>query len=171
MVKSKYPHTLSLLVDVDFWPADAEDAIDLEIYPAFLPAEEVTEWIRAWSGNDTADGGRFHVFGQDGSGGYAALYDEGGATPVEELPVVFLGSEGEIGTVAANLSDFLALLAQGTGPAEVVEIGGVAYPPLPEVVAIHDRVSDAPPATPEEISERARLAAPGFEPYVQSLLN
>lgn len=111
------------------------------------------------------------MFGQDGSGGYAAFYDEGGATPVEELPVVFLGSEGEIGTVAANLGDLLALLAQGTGPAEVVECGSVAYPPLPEVVAIHSRVSDAPPATPEEISARARLAAPGFEPYIQSLLN
>lgn len=37
MTTSMYPDTLTLLVDVDFWPADTEDAIDLEIYPEFLP--------------------------------------------------------------------------------------------------------------------------------------
>ncbi|MCY1071788.1 hypothetical protein OV090_43995 [Nannocystis sp. RBIL2] len=81
---------------------------------------------KAWTGNPAAEH-EFRVFAQDGSGGLVAFWvvqhDGGAARPLVEQPVVFLGSEGEVGPVAKDLADFLHLLAAGVGPYEVVEYG------------------------------------------------
>lgn len=64
------------------------------------------------------DGVCFRVFGQDGTGGYAAFWLVREGRGLVEQPVVFLGSEGETGVIARDLADFLWLLAGGVGPWE-----------------------------------------------------
>ena len=49
------------------------NGVDFEPYPEFLGPEDTGTWIRAWSGNTELDGSEFRVFGQDGTGGYAAF--------------------------------------------------------------------------------------------------
>lgn len=63
------------------------------------------------------DGACFRVFGQDGTGGYAAFWLVREGRGLVEQPVVFLGSEGETGVIARDLADFLWLLVEaGSGP-------------------------------------------------------
>lgn len=71
-----------------------EDGVDFEPYESFLTADETTEWFRAWTGNGELNGDDFRVFGQDGTGGYAALWLVREGRELVEQPVVFLGSEG-----------------------------------------------------------------------------
>ncbi|MEM6995820.1 MAG: hypothetical protein AAF721_35245 [Myxococcota bacterium] len=92
----------------------------------------------AWTGNAEAER-EFWVFGGDGSGGLAASWLVHEGQPVEAQPVVFLGSEGEVGAVAKDLCDFLHLLAAGIGPYEAVAYGlGEAEAPLPGVARLAD---------------------------------
>jgi hypothetical protein len=81
---------------------------------------------RAWTNNPAAEH-ELRVFAQDGSGGLVAFWlvnaAKGKPKPLEQQPVVFLGSEGKVGPVAKDLPDFLTLLALGVGPYEVVEYG------------------------------------------------
>ncbi|ROQ82752.1 hypothetical protein EDD95_2378 [Streptomyces sp. CEV 2-1] len=51
-----------------------EDRVDFEPYESFLTADETTDWFRAWTGNAELNGDDFRVFGQDGTGGYAAFW-------------------------------------------------------------------------------------------------
>ncbi|WAS95739.1 hypothetical protein [Nannocystis punicea] len=89
-------------------------------------AELETGGPSAWTGNPAAEH-EFRVFAQDGSGGLVAFWlvhhEDGVTRPLTDQPVVFLGSEGEVGAVATDLADFLHLLAAGIGPYEVVEYG------------------------------------------------
>lgn len=94
--------------------------IDFEPCSEFLSEEETRSWFQAWTGNKEVSGIAYRIFGRDGSGGYAAFWL---ARPDGDLlgqPIVFLGSEGELGVVAANFSDYLWLLAGGVGPAEAI---------------------------------------------------
>lgn len=116
------PPQLASLNKLDFDYADG-DGIDFEPYPEFLSTEETTSWFRAWTGNETADGSCFRVFGQDGTGGYAAFWVTHPDRPILEQPIVFMGSEGEKGVVASDFHSYLWLLASGIGPYEAV-----AYP-------------------------------------------
>ena len=101
-------------------PLDYDDGagIDFEPFPTFLSAGDTTDWIRAWTGNADLTGNDFRVFGQDGTGGYAAFWLVRPDRPVVDQPIVFLGSEGETGVLARDLGDFLWLLAGGFGPWE-----------------------------------------------------
>jgi hypothetical protein len=98
------------------------DGVDFEPFEAFLSADETTEWFRAWTGNSELDGNDFRVFGQDGTGGYAAIWLARSGHLLAEQPVVFLGSEGETGLIADNLGAFLWVLADGVGPLEAVYV-------------------------------------------------
>lgn len=114
-----FPELLSELheLDIDF----DEDNIDFEPYQEFLGAEDNAEWIRAWTGNKKLDGAEYRIFGQDGTGGYAAFWLVRNKKSVLDQPVVFFGSEGELGIVASDFYDYLWLLAGGFGPYEAVE--------------------------------------------------
>ncbi len=81
-------------------PIDHAEGIDFEPYDAFCTTEETTAWVREWTGDPEADGSALRIFGQDGSGGLAALWRARPGRPLTEQPVVFLGSEGECGIVA-----------------------------------------------------------------------
>jgi hypothetical protein len=118
----RFPPALADVARAEF-DYDEGEGVDFEPYDAFDSAEETTDWLRHWTGNHELDGDAYRVFGQDGTGGLAALWCVRPGRPLAEQPVVFLGSEGERGVVAANLSDFLWVLADGLGPMEVVEHG------------------------------------------------
>ncbi len=116
------PGLLSKLHELEFEYNDGE-GIEFEPYEAFLSSDETSEWLKAWTGNLSVDGAQFRVFGQDATGGYAALWLVLPEKALEEQPVVFLGSEGERGVVAGNLDEYLWLLAAGIGPC-----GGCHFP-------------------------------------------
>ncbi|MFJ3901062.1 SMI1/KNR4 family protein [Streptomyces sp. NPDC090025] len=128
-----------------------EDGVDFEPYESFLTAEETTDWIRAWTSNAELSGDDFRVFGQDGTGGYAALWLVRTGRELGEQPVVFLGSEGETGVVARDLGAFLRLLADGFGPWEAVTL----YDPEP------DPESDWVPGAHPDLAAVAEQFAPG----------
>lgn len=150
-----------------------EDGVDFEPFEGFLTADETTDWFRAWTGNPELTGDDFRVFGQDGTGGYAAFWLARPGGALVEQPVVFLGSEGETDVVARNLAAFLWLLADGFGPLEAA----TSYEPEPDRVPHPDRELTAiaedfaldhraPAAT--VIAEAAR-EFPDFDDAVMSL--
>ncbi|MGW1728543.1 SMI1/KNR4 family protein [Streptomyces sp. NPDC002306] len=113
----QFPAALAAALAIPF-DYDEGDGVDFEPFPAFLTAEDTTDWFQSWTGNPQLSGDAFRVFGQDGTGGYAALWLVRPDQPLDQQPVVFLGSEGETGVVARSLGDFLWLLADGFGPQE-----------------------------------------------------
>ncbi|MFJ3496401.1 SMI1/KNR4 family protein [Streptomyces sp. NPDC086091] len=149
----RFPPALADLAEVAL---SYEDGIDFEPYEAFDAPEETTDWIRSWTGNDTLDGGAYRVFGQDGTGGLAALWCVRPGLPLAAQPVVFLGSEGECGAVAGNLSDFLWVLAEGAGPKEVVEYPGLDTRPHAALTALAERHAGTPRRPAAEIVAEAR---------------
>lgn len=150
-------------VDFDF------DDFDFEPYDAFWSAEETADWLHAWTGNDSLTGAELRVFGQDGAGGLAALWLVRPGAPLEDQPVVFFESEGEVGVVASSLARYAWLLAGGVGPMEAVEIGvedGKRHEGFAAVAA--QRFPQAE-ARPTAIVAEARAAHPDFERWVEAL--
>ena len=97
--------------------------IDLELGAQIEPGT-----LTAWTGNPDAER-EFRIFAQDGGGGVVAFWLVHAGKPYEEQPIVFLGSEGEVGPIACDLADFLYLLAGGVGPYEAIEYGSTSGKP------------------------------------------
>lgn len=116
------PETMRQLHRLEFDYADG-DGIDFEPFDVFMSREETREWFRAWTGNHDVDVDDYLIFGQDGTGGYAAIWNIFANRSLLEQPIVFFGSEGELGVVASSFSDYLWVLASNHGPYEAV-----AYP-------------------------------------------
>ncbi|MEU7476693.1 SMI1/KNR4 family protein [Lentzea sp. NPDC042327] len=167
-----FPPALVALSGIEFpWSHDEEPAptnIDYEPYDEFDPADETTDWIRAWTGNDELDGAAFRVFAQDGTGGLVTSWLVRPGRPLTEQPVAFFGSEGEVGVVATDLGSFLWLLAGGVGPQEAVEFGTDTGVPHPELRAVAEQHSGTAPRTPAEVLAAARAEFPDFAETVQS---
>lgn len=98
-----------------------EDGIDFEPFTEFQAAQETKDWIQAWTGNDDLSGEEYRIFGQDGTGGMAAIWLAREGVALLDQPVVFFGSEGEIAVVANDFADYLWLLAQSVGPMEAAD--------------------------------------------------
>ena len=164
-----FPAALAALADIEF-PYDDEElgSIDYEPYPAFDSEEETTGWVRAWTGNKELDGNAFRVFGQDGTGGLAVCWLVRPGRPLIEQPVVFFGSEGEVGAVATSLGEFLWLLAGGVGPQEAVEFGSDEGVPHEELRAVAEAHSGIGPRTPAAVLAAARAEFPDFAATVAS---
>ncbi|WP_405972564.1 SMI1/KNR4 family protein [Streptomyces sp. NBC_00988] len=151
-----------------------EDGVDFEPFEAFLPAGETTDWFRAWTGNGEVDGDGFRVFGQDGTGGYAAFWLVRAGRALVEQPVVFLGSEGETGIVARDLGAFLWVLADGFGPWEAA----VSYEPEPdwiprphrELTAVAEQFAPHRRATAAVVIEQATREFPDFDDIIMKLV-
>ncbi|WP_090052897.1 SMI1/KNR4 family protein [Lentzea fradiae] len=170
----EFPAALAALTAIDFpWNYDENDEaassgnIDYEPYEQFESAEDTRDWIRAWTGNQELDGAEFRVFGQDGTGGLAALWLVRPG-PLEAQPVVFFGSEGAVGVVAPSLGEFLWLLAGGVGPQEAVEFGAESGVPHEGLRAVAEKHSGVAPRTPAEVLAAARAEFPGFAETVES---
>lgn len=139
--------------------------IDFEPCSEFLSEEEIRSWFQAWTGNKEVSGIEYRIFGRDGSGGYAAFWL---ARPDGDLlgqPIVFLGSEGELGVVAANFSDYLWLLAGGVGPAEAILSPGLHRRSAP--VARHHSATAHLGA--KEVVARAQTEFPSFVQSIQAV--
>ena len=147
------------------------DGIDLEPFEAFLSAEETTDWFRAWTGNGELDGDAFRVFGQDGTGGYAAFWLIRPGRPLADQPVVFLGSEGETGVVARDLGDFLWLLADGLGPWEAATSHEPDRIPRPDprLTAVAERFAPDRRRPAAAVIELATEEFPDFDDTVMAL--
>ncbi|MFI8302766.1 SMI1/KNR4 family protein [Streptomyces sp. NPDC085927] len=148
---------------------DDGNGIDFEPYEAFCPAEETTDRLRQWTGNPELDGDAYRLFGQDGTGGLAALWYGRPGRPLAEQPVVFMGSEGECGVVAGNLSDFLWVLADGCGPFEAVMYGADESRPDAALTALAERHATTPRRPARDILAEARAEFPTFTEDIDAL--
>jgi hypothetical protein len=164
----RLPPALADVAKVEFVYDDGE-GVDFEPYGAFDSAEETTDWLRHWTGNRALDGDAYRVFGQDGSGGRAALWCVRPGRPPTEQPVVLLGSEGERGVVAGNLSDFPWVPADGVGPLEVVEFEQYEGRPDPALTELADRHATIPRRTAREIVAEAQAEFPAFSDDLDTL--
>lgn len=162
-----FPAVLAELheLDVDF----EEDNIDFEPYQEFLCAEDNASWIRAWTGNKSLDAGEYRVFGQDGTGGYAAFWLVRKDKPILDQPIVFFGSEGELGVVATDFYDYLWLLASGFGPYEAVESKRHKPKVNAQFTKFAERHAKNRKRKPQEIIAAAKAEFPKFEADVRSL--
>ncbi|WP_328651426.1 SMI1/KNR4 family protein [Micromonospora sp. NBC_00330] len=164
------PTPLSEAHEVGFDYRDGA-GVDFEPYPHFLDSGEIAEWWRAWTGNAQLDGSDFRVFGQDGTGGLAAFWLVRHSEPIEEQPVVFLGSEGETAVVAQNLWDYLWLLADGFGPWEATAYPDHEHEPRTDerLAEIAQRWAPSHRRSADEVITAAREEFPGFEELIGSL--
>ena len=163
-----FPELLTKLHQLEFDYADG-DGIDFEPYSSFLSADETSSWFKAWTGNKEVDGAEFRVFGQDGTGGYAAFWLVAPTEGILEQPIVFLGSEGQTGVVASDFAHYLWLLAGGIGPYEAVAYPGLARAPVPSFLSFAKIHSSCGPLQPNEVLTGADRAFPAFVQRVQSL--
>jgi len=161
-----FPHLLSKLHELEFDYNDGE-GVDFEPYDAFLPAEDTGRWFKAWTGNREADGSRFRIFGQDGSGGYAAIWCVSPAKALLEQPIVFLGSEGERGVIADNFAEYLWLLAGGLGPYEAIAYPGLDREPDASFTEFARDHADAASLTPAQVLAKANAAHPDFSAWIE----
>lgn len=147
------------------------DGVDFEPFAAFLSADETTDWFRAWTRNGELNGDDFRVFGQDGSGGYAAFWLVRPGRELAEQLVVFLGSEGETGVVACNLGAFLWLLADGFGPREAAASHEPDWTPHPnrELTAIAEQFTLDRPETAVSVIGQATREFPDFDDFIMEL--
>jgi hypothetical protein len=90
--------------------------------------------------------------------------------PVTEQPVVFFGSEGELGVVAADFNDYLWLLAGGVGPYEAVAYPDDETDPHEELTAFAEKHAPAARKTPQEVLARAKKEFPDFEKKMRALI-
>ena len=162
------PPALADLARTEIDYADGE-GIDFEPYDAFESAEETTDWLRQWTGNHELDGDAYRVFGQDGSGGLAAVWYGRPGRPLAEQPVVFMGSEGENGVVAGNLSDFLWVLADGIGPLETVLYDEHEARPNATLTGLAERHATTPRRPARDIIAEARAEFPTFAEDIDAL--
>jgi hypothetical protein len=155
---------------VTFDYADGE-GVDFEPFPEFLSAAETSEWFRSWAGNSAATGDDFRIFGHDGTGGYAAFWLIRPDAALTDQPIVFLGSEGEVGVVARDLAGFLWLLADGFGPYEAVDPRERDRParPVRDLERIAESFAPDRRQTAAAVMEQAVREFPDFETTVTAL--
>ncbi|WP_326836020.1 SMI1/KNR4 family protein [Amycolatopsis rhabdoformis] len=160
------------LVEAHREPFDHRDGsgVDFEPYQEFLSEAETADWWHSWTGNPAVHGAEFRVFGQDGTGGLAAfwLVREGGL--LGEQPVVFLGSEGEVGVVAGAADGYLWLLADGFGPLEAISYPQHEHEPRVDarLTEIAERWAPSARQPASEVITAARAEFPNFEETVRS---
>lgn len=166
----QFPEALAAALALPF-EYNGGAGVDFEPFPAFLSAEETTDWFRAWTGNAELSGDDFRVFGQDGSGGYAAFWLIRQHSLLVDQPVVFLGSEGETGVVACDLGAFLWLLAGGFGPWEAATSYDPDWTPSPnrELVAVAEQFAAGRQQSPTAVVEQASREFPDFDDTIMAL--
>ncbi|MFF2149222.1 SMI1/KNR4 family protein [Kitasatospora sp. NPDC058190] len=166
----QFPTALAAALAAPF-DYDGGEGIDFEPFDAFLCAEDTTDWLRLWTGNDEATSDNFRVFGQNGAGGYAAFWLARPDRPLTDQPVVFMGSEGETGVVAADLADFLWVLAAGFGPCEATtdyHLDRTPHP-SPERIAVAERFAPDRQRPAEALIEHAGQEFPDFDDIIFEL--
>jgi hypothetical protein len=155
--------------DEDDEAVAANRTVDFELFDEFLDSTDTADWFQSWTANPDADAGQFRVFGQTTTGGYAAFWLTRDDAPLAEQPIVFLGSDGGTGVVACDLSSFLWLLADGSGPYEAVEHPTRRPHPNRELAAIAEKHAAGERMTAREVVAAARDEFPDFEDTMAEL--
>jgi hypothetical protein len=148
---------------------DGGDGIDFEPFEQFMSAKDNADWIRAWTGNDEMTGAEYRIFGQDGSGGYCGFWLVRERQPILAQPIVFMGSEGEMGVVATSFADYVWLLAGGLGPAEAVEDRGARPSANAAFTAFAKKHAPESKKSPAKVLAAARAEYPDFAERVWAL--
>lgn len=164
----EFPTLLAELHRLEFDYADG-DGIDFEPYDEFLAADQVQHWFQAWTGNAQAACDDFLIFGQDGSGGYAAIWPVRAGKALVDQPIVFFGSEGELAVIAACLSDYVWLLASNLGPYEATAYPNSPREPNQGFLAFASHHATTPRRTACEIIAAAQAEFPDFETRIRQL--
>lgn len=163
-----FPDLLRELHKLEFDYADG-NGVDFEPYDEFTPRVEVENWFAAWTGNKNAVPDDYLIFGQDGTGGYAAIWPVREGVSLLEQPIVFFGSEGELGVIATNFSDYLWLLANNNGPYEAVAYPDDERSPNYDFLVFANNHATTPRRRVSEIIEAAQSEFPTFEEAIQAL--
>lgn len=162
------PAVMQQLHTLPFDYLDGE-GIDFEPYEAFLSVKDTQDWFRAWTRKADADASAYLVFGQDGTGGSAAVWLTRDGENILAQPIVFFGSEGEIGVIAQNFSDYLWLLASGHGPYEAVSHPNEEHAANAEFLGFAKQNATTSQSKPSEIIARAEAEFPDFEEHIFSM--
>ncbi|MET7866440.1 SMI1/KNR4 family protein [Micromonospora taraxaci] len=136
---------------------------DFEPYDAFMWSGEMMEWWQNWTNEPMAGPPPLRAFGQDGTGGLAALWLRDPGDPLDRQPVVFLGSDGEYTVIARDLADYLWLLANGVGPLETVDGTERVPTPIAELTTIAHRYTGSTRRSTAEVIAAAQAQFPVFE--------
>jgi hypothetical protein len=163
-----FPPALRALHATEF-PVEDEGDIDYEPFAEFQPVEETAWWLRLWTGNEDVTGEEFVVFGKDGTGGFVAFWPARPGRPLVEQPVVYLGSEGEVGVIAGDLAGYLWVLAGGVGPAEAVDTEREKGPARPDLRAVAERYAPGAERPVDDILAAARAEFPAFTATVDAM--
>lgn len=162
----KFPELIKRLHKLDF---NYDDGIDFEPYEEFLSDDETVHWFKAWTGNKSIEKTDLLVFGQDGTGGLAAIWNIAPDSPILEQPVVFFGSEGELGVIAKSFYDYLWLLASGHGPYEAVTYPDDETEINPQFMEFAKNNSQTEHRSASVIIEEAASSFPEFTNQIQLL--
>jgi len=166
--ETTFPPLLSELQKLPFDYAGG-NGVDFEPYEEFQSASQNASWIQAWTGNHDLTGIDYRVFGQDGTGGCAAFWLIRPNAELFEQPIVFFGSEGDLGLVAKNFADYLWLLAGGFGPYEAIAYPGLKREPNDIFTAFAKDHAEIAKKTPAAVVAEARREFPNFEQDVRAL--
>jgi hypothetical protein len=141
-----------------------DEWIDFEPLTAFESAADTTTWLRTWTNNPEINGDDLRVFGEDASGGCTAFWLVRQYQPLIDQPVVFFGSEGELGVIAPDLGGLLWLLADGLSPWDATNEPGLlgAARPHQELTAIAERFAAGRRQPPDDIVNQAATEFPNF---------
>jgi hypothetical protein len=162
----KFPKLLRQLHQLEF---EYDEGIDFEPYQEFQSAEDAADWLQAWTRNQELTASEYRIFGQDGTGGFAAFWLKRPGKPILEQPIVFFGSEGELGVVARDFYDYLWLLAAGLGPYEAVADGGEDTQPIAQFLKFAGEHAAAQKKTAAKVLAAAKKEFPDFEKDVRAL--
>ena len=143
--------------------------IDFEGFNEFLPESETQEWFEAWTGNPDADASPYLIFGQDGTGGFAAFWLTRPSASLLDQPIVFFGSEGELGVVARNFNEYLWLLARGYGPYEAISCPIEERSVDRNLVDFAEQHSQASKLSAAEVVQAVRAEYPDFTQEIRRL--
>ncbi|MDH2433792.1 hypothetical protein QCD60_14560 [Pokkaliibacter sp. MBI-7] len=157
-----FPDILAKMHAIEIDYANGE-GIDFEPFDTFFSEEETAHWIKAWTANESLDGREYLIFGQDGTGGYAAFWCVRNTSDILQQPIVFMGSEGELGIIAQSFKDYVWLFANGVGPCEAVGYPDIARPQNPEFLEFAQCYAPENKASVSEIINRAKSEFPDFE--------
>ena len=157
-----FPPVLAALAE---WVNDGRAGeIDFEMYESFNEQYKPSDWTR-----DPKTDEELFTFGMDGTGGQIAIWRTDADKTADALPIVFMGSEGEIKPMATTLPKFLFLLASGLGPIEAF-FGGEASPNDEMMEWVRGEYPNAKFGEPSEILEEAASELAHFEEHLQSLV-
>jgi len=157
---TKFPPVLASLVE---WVNEGRAGeVDFEMYASFNEQYKPSDWTR-----DPKTDEELFTFGMDGSGGQVAIWRTDPTSSFDALPIVFMGSEGEIKPMATTLPKFLYLLASGLGPIEAF-FDGEANPNDDMLEWVRSEYPGAKFAEPSEILEEAASELAHFEKHLMS---